>query len=275
MRPSSSMNRTSSAATRLATLLLLTVSTVAGPAQSLPLTITNAAEARAEGEALVRTILAQRPETNTTLTGTLKIRDRNGRRSEISVTFRVMVTATNWLTIYESASTNSEGFTDGNLLEIVHAIDQPGKYKLNNLNPHRIAPVRSDLWEKEWSGTQFMCPFSQSDFWAVDLGLEFFHWPQQQLLKKEIRRSRSCKVLESVNPPPVTNGYSRVISWIDRETQGIIFAEAYDASGQLLKEFSPNEFKKVGGLWQLREMEMRNVQTGSRTRIEFNLGTGQ
>ncbi len=86
-----------------------------------------------------------------------------------------------------------------------------------------------------------------------------------------MRRGRSCKVLESTNPSPSTNGYSRVVSWIDNESGGIVHAEAYDAKGGLLKEFDPKSFKKVNGQWELQDMEIRNVRTGSRTRLEFDL----
>jgi hypothetical protein len=40
----------------------------------------------------------------------------------------------------------------------------------------------------------------------------------------------------------------------------------------LLKVFDPKSFKKVNGQWELQDMEIRNVQTKSRTRIEFKLG---
>ena len=92
-----------------------------------------------------------------------------------------------------------------------------------------------------------------------------------------MRRGRACKVLESTNPnlsstnivPPIY--YSRVVSWIDNESGGIVQAEAYDFKNKLLKEFAPKSFKKVNGQWELQEMEIRNVQTGSRTRLEFDL----
>ena len=48
-------------------------------------------------------------------------------------------------------------------------------------------------------------------------------------------------------------------------------AEAYDAKGKLLKEFDVKSLKKVNGQWQVEEMEICNVQTGSRTRLEFDL----
>ena len=115
-----------------------------------------------------------------------------------------------------------------------------------------------------------MMPFLGSDFWAVDLGLEFFHWPEQKILKHEMRRGRACQMLESTNPSPTTNGYARVVSWIDNESSGIVHAEAYDVTGKVRKEFDPKSFKKVNGQWQLQEMEIRNDQTGSRTRLEFD-----
>jgi hypothetical protein len=116
-----------------------------------------------------------------------------------------------------------------------------------------------------------MIPFANSDFWIVDFGLQFFHWSQQKILRKEVKRGRGCAVLESINPDPTSFGYSRVVSWIDEETLGIVHAEAYDFKNKLLKEFDPKSFKKVNGQWELQEMEIRNVQTGSRTRLEFDL----
>ena len=117
-----------------------------------------------------------------------------------------------------------------------------------------------------------MVPFAGSDFWVADLGLEFLHWPHQRVLKNEMRHSKSCKVLESVNPQPVPGGYARVVSWIMIESpHGIVHADAYDARGESLKRFDPKSLEKVQGEYQLEEMEMRNRKTGSQTVIKFNL----
>ena len=64
-----------------------------------------------------------------------------------------------------------------------------------------------------------------------------------------------------------------MVSWIDEDSLGIVMADAYDAQGKLLKEFYPKDVKKVKGQWQVQSMEMDNVQTGSRTRLEFDLKT--
>ena len=84
-------------------------------------------------------------------------------------------------------------------------------------------------------------------------------------------------VLESTNPnlsssnavPPIR--YSRVVSWIDEESLGIVDAYAYDANGKKLKNFYPKNFEKVDGQYQVQSMVMENFQTGSRTRLEFDL----
>ena len=146
----------------------------------------------------------------------------------------------------------------GETLTVTRQQDQPNTCVLTRNN-------------QQWTLTDndTMVPFAGSDFWVADLALNFLHWPEQRLLKTEMRRSRSCRVLESINPKPEPRAYSKVRSWIDLETDGVVHAEAYDFKGELLKEFDPKEFRKVRGQWELQEMEIDNRQTGSRTRIEF------
>jgi len=221
----------------------------------------NLAEAKTRGQALAQQLQDQfRPATNYTQTGTLKIYPEKGKRLEFPLRCEVVITPTNWQSIYETVVTNGGGFTNGNRLKVVHAGNQPGEYTSG-----------SDPAAIRWSGTGWVHPFSGSDFWAVDLGLEFLHWPGQKLLRHEFRRTRGCNVLESMNPGPATNGYSRVLTWIDTEGGGIVLAEAYDADGKLLKEFYPKDLKKVDGQWQLETMDISNVQTKSHTRLDFDL----
>ncbi len=199
---------------------------------------------------------------NVTNTGLLKIRDAKGKRTEIPVRFQLIIADASWSSVYEAGGVTNK--VDVVELTAVHSDQQPNSYR-----------VVQNTGRKSLLGNETMIPFAGSDFWAADLGLEFLHWPEQRLLKTEMRRSRSCRVLESTNPQPAPGVYSRVVSWIDLESDGIVHAEAYDFKGKLLKEFDPKEFKKVEGQWQLQEMEIRNRQTGSRTRIEFDIGGKQ
>ena len=210
-------------------------------------------KAAAAGRELAQQLCALRPESAFTNTGKLSIRISRKQKWETSYTCRVLVTATNWTSYYSAQrGTNAlPGFS------VEHRDGQPNLYR--------------DDAGRVISGSQLNVAFAESDFWRSDLGLEFFHWPEQRVLKWEMKRSFGCKVLESKNPNPTAGSYSRVLSWIHEETGGLIQAEAYDGRGKLLKEFRPTETEKVNGRHELKEMEIENVQTGSRTELTFDL----
>ena len=247
-------------------------------------------EAVIQGRQLAQQILAQKPAESFTNTGVLNIRDANGRTLEVPVQCTVIVTATDWQSVYTAFLTNGTetlrvvpspiqanpeliGGPDWKISRPVFFPNLTNEGTGPWFSDQRNIPVSGRSNDVRWQSVITTGPeksFAGSDFSIGDLGLEFFYWPQQKILKHEMRRGRSCKVLESTNPNPSPNGYSRVVSWIDNETLGLVQAEAYDAKGKLLKEFYPKTFKKVNGQWELQEMEIRNVQTGSRTRLEFN-----
>jgi hypothetical protein len=223
------------------------------------------AEAKIQGHALAAEMLAEQPGQNTTNVGALVTRAADGKKRSLPMRFKVIVTPTNWLSVYEAggASTNS----GGERLVVTHAENQPNVYELSGGDAGAIGASAKTL-----AYAELMRPFANSDFRVGDLGLEFFHWPEQRLLKREMRRGQSCEVLESVNPNPVPGGYARVVSWLDAESpHGIVHAEAYDSRGELLEQFDPKKLEKVQGQWQPEELEIRNRQTGSRTLIQYNL----
>jgi hypothetical protein len=226
-------------------------------------TTNDLSDAEIQGRNLARQLLGQKPAESFTNSGVLKIRDGSGRQTNFPVSCETYATVTNWISVYKAKAPEGEL-----MLMIFHHLDG---------RPDECVYLEADdeshngLKLKEELGNNFSNDFAHSDFWVGDLDLEFFHWPEQKIIKKEVRRSRGCAVLESTDPNPSTNGYSRVVSWIDEESGGIVEARAYDAQGKLLKEFYPKDFKKVDGQWQIGMMEMDNVQTGSRSRIEFDL----
>jgi hypothetical protein len=248
----------------------------------------DSSKAESEGQVLAQQLLAQKPAEDSTITGVLKMRDGRGKRTELPVRCRIIVTTTNWQSVYETMpATNAP---DTVRLTVIHSDSGPNEYRLSEriARKHRSAarvltpgaqPLPGEARDRDnpgiectiLRGDQAMIPFAGSDFWMADLGLEFLHWPEQRLLKKEMRRGQSCNMLESLNPQSGADGYARVVSWLDIDTGGIVHAEAYDAKHKLLKGFDPKEFKKVNGRWELREMEIRSVKEKSSTRLEFNL----
>ena len=247
-----------------------------------------------QGRELAQRILELRPAENFTRTGVLIIDNGQGQRSKIPIKFEVNVSATNWSSVYQARLTNGT-----ETLTVVQQISQPITILYDESDAHRVSPAGIPIKGAgkivgtigDHVGFSYLsihsvpvagrtngvyserdASFAGSDFSTGDLCLQFLNWPRQRILKPyEMRRGRSCKVLESVNPHPSPNGYSRVVSWIDNETLGIVQAKAYDAKGKLLKEFYPKDFKKVNGQWEVGEMEMINDQTGSRSWIKFDL----
>ena len=186
----------------------------------------------------------------------------------LPATFAIVSTPTNYWNIYETAVSGAG--TGGMRLAIVHTDNQPNEYLLSE----PIGPGMPKAEPKKLSKAQLMMSFAGSDFWMADLGLEFLHWPQQRVLKKEMKKGQACDVLESIDPHPAPGGYTRVLSWIGSshpDETVLVHADAFDSQGKLLKQFDPKKLQKVNGAYQLESMEMRNAQTDSRTLIQFNL----
>ena len=219
-------------------------------------------DTKGEGKALVDDLLRRGPAENTEIRGLLKIRAPRQPLYEIPVKMTTTVTKDGWIDTYESEPVL---FHPAEILIIKHKFGAPNEYlyakgtgKNQPPEPQKIST--NNIWQ----------PFAGSDFYLADLGLQFFHWDDHKIVKKEMRKSRSCRVVESMNPNPAISEYSRVLSWLDFETGNLILAEGYDLENRLLKEFSVRKVSRQKDRVEVKEIEIRNDRTDSRTRLEFN-----
>lgn len=215
----------------------------------------------AAGKELVSKLLCMQPAEGVTNIATLAIRPKNGTEVSVPLRIEVSVTDSNWTTTYIP---NYKAANQSARFSITKTSDAPNEYRVQTSDG--CSPAVQSL-----SGQDAVLPLANSDFSLADLGMEFLHWPVQRLLKKEVRRSQSCDKLESIAPPGWTKGYVRVLSWFDIDTGGPVIIEAYDAKGRMVKEFKPNDFKKVNGQYQVEEIEMNSFQPRSRSSIRFDL----
>jgi hypothetical protein len=218
----------------------------------------------ADGPALAAQIRNALPEEASQIHGTLIIR-ANGQTTNVPVTCRVVIGATNWETDYDVAATANSGAEQ---LIIIHRTNAPNEYLYARAaSPSAPLPKLATLSSAQAAGT----PLAGSDFSVADLGLDFLHWPQQRRLKGEMRLGQPCYVLESRDP----QGQSivRVKSYIDKESGGLLIAEAYDEVEHLAKEFSlhGSSFKKVNGHWRLDHMDIRDNKKHSHTELKFDI----
>lgn len=191
--------------------------------------------------------------------GLLKIRTADGKLREVPIKWTVVPFENQWQDIYQTPE--KKGPIPWEVLKVVHREGFTNHYDFKRAG-EPVAEVATNVF----------IPFATSDFWVGDFGLEFLHWPNPKHVKTEMRHSRPCYVIETINPHPERGGYARVLSWIDTEYGGLIRADGYTKDGKLFKEFQIKDFAKDSeGRWQLKAINIRNDQTDTNTRLEFNL----
>ena len=212
-----------------------------------------AVEPLPDGNQLAKTIRNLIPEENVEIRATMEVVERENKRLETGVVIQVeKLGQAQWQTTYKAKR-------GGDVSEhwlIRHEIDQPNRYE------HKGRLVKR---------TEILSSLAGSSFYIADFGMEFLHWPSQTVLKTQRRKSRLCHVLESRNPKPAKGEYHRVVSWVDKETGGILLAEIYTAEVKPIKSFAVKGLTKKDGRWQVDEMEMRNTKTRARSRLSFHL----
>jgi len=65
-------------------------------------------------------------------------------------------------------------------------------------------------------------------------------------------------------------GYSKLVSWVDKEIFINRKVEFYDPRGELLKTLQNHEITKVDGIWTIHHMEMTNQQNGHLSHFYFS-----
>ncbi len=221
----------------------------------------------AAGQALAKEIRSSMPAENMERSGVLVI--KSGRnKMQIPVRCQVKLLDGTWETDYQTADTPAAG---AERLIIIHSINGPSRYLYARApKPGASLPEPAPL-----SPDQLDTPFAGSDFSLSDLGLEFLHWPGQcQLSPTELRKGQECYRLESANHRKT--GIVLVKSSIDKDSLGPIYAEAYDAAGNLVKEFSLDSMKKdAQGRYNVKEMEIHNKKLNSTTDLIFDIPKSQ
>lgn len=209
------------------------------------------------GQSLAEQLRSAAPSEAAEFTGVLKIR-KPGFTNSVPIACKIDARPDGWTVTYEA---KGGGNQPPQRLAIKHAPHKP--------NVYLYAEGKGEL--RQLARHELNLPMAGSDFWLMDLGLDFLHWPLQRVTEFEMRRGRSCRILESRDPKPIRGGYARVLSWVDVETDGILMAEAYDQGGVKLKDFKIGSFKKVKGKYELQDMEIENPKAKTRTKLEFNL----
>jgi outer membrane lipoprotein-sorting protein len=123
------------------------------------------------------------------------------------------------------------------------------------------------------SGSFMGSEFSYEDIASQEVEKYTYRW-----LRDEIYDGRDCFVSERYPVDKKYSGYSRMVSWMDKEEYRPLKMEYYDRKNALLKTLTITDYNQyLGRFWRAGEMHMINHQSGKSTELRFTdyrFGTG-
>jgi hypothetical protein len=128
----------------------------------------------------------------------------------------------------------------------------------------RTRRITSDLRNESFMGT---------DFSYQDLGIlaEIHGWTEDQasstLVGEESVDGRPCYVI-ALRPKPGATAYERIQLWLDKDTLVSRRMDFFDKGDTAAKSLTFERIEDIGPFPTAHVLEMRNLKTGSRTRIE-------
>lgn len=120
-------------------------------------------------------------------------------------------------------------------------------------------------------------PFMGSEFSFEDIGGASLDDNTYKYIKDETFDGQDCFVVESY-PKDKNSGYTKVVSWVDKQHYRTLKADFYDRKNSHLKTLTAKGFNLyLDKFWRPSELEMVNLQTGRSTvlkqnKLEFRTG---
>lgn len=113
-------------------------------------------------------------------------------------------------------------------------------------------------------------PFMGSEFSYEDLSSFEVEKYSYRYLGDEKVLDEDSYILESL-PTDKYSGYSKLITWLDKDDYRVLKTQYYDRKGSLLKTLTPSKYKQyLDKYWRAHQMVMDNHQTGKSTQLTWN-----
>ena len=120
-------------------------------------------------------------------------------------------------------------------------------------------------------------PFLGSEFAYEDISSEEVDKYRYKYLRDEVVDGHDCFVVERY-PLYKHSGYTRQVTWVDKEIYRLRKIDFYDRKNRLLKTLQFKGYKQyLGKYWRPSELEMVNHQTGKSTTLywqDYQFQTG-
>ena len=120
-------------------------------------------------------------------------------------------------------------------------------------------------------------PFMGSEFAYEDISSQEVEKYSYKFIKEDVYNGRPVFVIERF-PRYKNSGYTRMLTWLDRETYSPLKIDFYDRKNSLLKTLTYHDYKQYRGkYWRADRMEMVNHITGKSTTLlwtDYKFATG-
>lgn len=107
-----------------------------------------------------------------------------------------------------------------------------------------------------------------SNFTWMDLSFSFLWWPGGRTVAYEPVKERDCYAVEIPVPSPGEDGVQAVRLWIEPNLHVFMRAAALDATGGVVRKIEVESIKKINGIWTVKDVEVENCRTDTRTRLK-------
>jgi hypothetical protein len=163
--------------------------------------------------------------------------------------------------------------------------DSPHDVKGTAFLSHTHALKPDDQWlylpalkrVKRISSNNKSGPFMGSEFAYEDIASQEVEKYTYKYLRDEAIDGRPCFVVERY-PAYKHSGYTRLVTWVDKEMYQPLKVEFYDRKGELLKTLTQSDYKQyLDKFWRPGKMAMINHQTQKSTDIfwqDYKFGNG-
>jgi len=113
---------------------------------------------------------------------------------------------------------------------------------------------------KNKSGAFMGSEFSYEDLSSFDMDKYTYEGEASEVVVDGVKMYQSVRI-----PVSEDSGYTKQIAWSDAENFLVRKVEYYDRKNELLKTAYFDEYKKIGGVWRIGKITMRNHQNDKTT----------
>jgi len=110
----------------------------------------------------------------------------------------------------------------------------------------------------------------ETDLTWLDLGFSYLWWPEGETTGTERIRGRFCYMVELPAPYDDAGDFAYVKLWIDPKINMLLQAEAYDVIGDRVRRMSIESFKKIDGVWFIKDIDIYTYPERSRTSMRVH-----